>query len=71
MGAVFVHGTADLTVPAAQSRRLAAALASRLGRDAVYAVYPHGCKHADDRLYREKILETVEIKIRRCYDRER
>lgn len=68
LGVVIVHGDADITVPTLQSRRLAKALTSRLGSEAVNAVYPHGCKHADDRLYRKELLESLETKIRQFFE---
>lgn len=60
---MIVHGDVDITVPTLQSKRLEEALISQLGEESVFAIYPHGCKHADDRLYTDEILETIQAQI--------
>ncbi len=62
---IIVHGDIDITVPMLHSKRLEEAFASQLGGDSVFALYPHGCKHADDRLYTDEILKTVQAQMER------
>lgn len=60
---ILVHGEADITVPVQQTRKKEAAFAARLGEENVFALYPHSCKHADDRLYEDSFLATVKEKL--------
>lgn len=62
---IIIHGDVDITVPTLQSKRLEETLINQLGEESVFSLYPHGCKHADDRLYTDKILETVQTQIER------
>jgi len=62
---IIVHGDIDITVPTLHSKRLEEAFVSQLGGDSVFALYPHGCKHADDRLYTDEMLETVQTQMER------
>lgn len=62
---IIVHGDIDITVPTLHSKRLEEAFVSQLGEDSVFALYPHGCKHADDRLYTDEILQTVQTQLER------
>lgn len=62
---IIVHGDIDITVPTLHSKRLEEAFVSQLGEDSVFALYPHGCKHADDRLYTDEILKTVQTQMER------
>ncbi len=62
---IIVHGDIDITVPTLHSKRLEEAFVSRLGGDSVFALYPHGCKHADDRLYTDEVLQTVQTQMER------
>lgn len=58
--AILVHGEVDITVPVLQTKRMEDALSEHLGAENVFAIYPHSCKHADDRLYTDEILGIVE-----------
>jgi len=60
---IIVHGDIDITVPVLHSKRLEEACVSHLGADSVFALYPHGCKHADDRLYTDEVLKTVQAQL--------
>lgn len=60
---ILVHGESDITVPVQQTRRLENAFSAQIGEENVFAVYPHPCKHADDRLYSDSFLETIEEKM--------
>ena len=61
---LLVAGTADITVPPAQTLNLAAALEARYGADAVSLILREGLGHADDRLYSEELLAEVEAFLR-------
>lgn len=54
-----VHGDADLSVPYAQSERLAAAAVLALGQDKVTYRLIENYKHADDRFFTEEELASV------------
>ena len=54
---LLIHGDADITVSHLQSVELYEALKEK-GGDATLKLVP-GCKHADDRLFTEEILEEV------------
>ena len=60
---ILVHGEADITVPTQQTHKKEAALASHLGRENTFALYPPHCKHADDRLYEDSFLATIKDKL--------
>lgn len=57
---MLVHGTADITVPMQQSVNLAEALRAFYGSEHVNFITVENCIHADDRLYSDEILTTVE-----------
>ena len=56
---MLVHGDADITVSQLQSVELYEALKAN-GEDVTLRLVP-GCKHADDRLYTNKLLGEVEL----------
>lgn len=60
---ILVHGQADITVPVLQTRKKEAAFAARLGKENVFALYPHPCKHADDRLFEDSFLSIIKDKL--------
>ncbi len=56
---LLIHGDADITVSQLQSVELYEALKAN-GEDVTLRLVP-GCKHADDRLYTNKLLGEVEL----------
>lgn len=60
---IIAHGEIDITVPILQSKRLEAELTAQLGSEDVYALYPHDCKHADDKLYTDEFLSQIAAKM--------
>ena len=64
LSVIIVHGDTDITVPVLQSKRLEQALSSVLSPDRILAMYPHGRKHADDRLFTDAFLEQLDSQIK-------
>lgn len=64
LSVIIVHGDTDITVPVLQSKRLEQALSAVLSEDRLLAIYPHGRKHADDRLYTDAFLEQLDRQIK-------
>lgn len=66
--AYLLYGTADITVPYAQSIHMAEALSARYGADHVTLEQKDGMIHADDRMYSDEQLQTLEQFLRTALD---
>ena len=64
LSVIIVHGDTDITVPLLQSKRLEQALSTVLGEERLRAIYPHGRKHADDRLFTDAFLGQLDSQIK-------